>query len=157
MRLVLLALPILLPSACASAPDREPTSPPPAPTTAAPQAETSTTPPPVVQGHAGSSRLREQIPDGIPIIDYRATPENERAIDELLSAAGIYFNLEPMRPAGFAVTPIRLEVTVHREDLNRAMKLLQSAAAEGRLDVVEGLNDLRSRFGADSSRAALNR
>jgi hypothetical protein len=89
--------------------------------------------------------LREAGPleDGVIILDFRDTYDNEATISTLLSGCGIPFAIE--RSAGAARGGIRLGVIVPRPELHRAEEILGAAADASLLDRVEGIADLRTR------------
>jgi hypothetical protein len=89
--------------------------------------------------------LREQEPmgDGVMLLDYRSTDENERKIAILLSSQGIPFHIE--RPRQGWKGQIHLIVTVPRGLVQQAEAVLGAAARVSAIDVVEGLDGPRSR------------
>lgn len=87
---------------------------------------------------------QEPIAEGVDLLDYRNTDENERNISILLSSQGIPFNIE--RPKlGWRGTQIRMIVTVHRNQCRQAEAILNAAANVGAVDIVEGTEGLYSR------------
>ncbi|MGH2397100.1 MAG: hypothetical protein ACRDFW_08950 [bacterium] len=91
-----------------------------------------------------SSRQSQAVEDGVALIDYRDTDENERNISKLLSSQGIPFHIE--RPTGLVRRKeVRMAVTVPRDRLQQAEQLLSSAAEASVLEIVEGTQDLLSR------------
>lgn len=140
-------LPAFVAVACASSPEREVVSGQPAATTVTPHDEAREPQPTArTDGRGISALLDAPTPGGVTFIDYRATPENERAIEEILGGARIPFHMEAAPSGGWGPKVVRLDVTVGPEDVERAGALLRSAQAEGRLDAVEGISDLISRF-----------
>lgn len=89
--------------------------------------------------------LKEQKPmeDGVMLLDYRSTDENARKIATLLSSQSISFHIE--RPRQGWKGQIRLIVTVPRRLVQQAEAVLGAAARVSAIDVVEGLDGLRSR------------
>lgn len=90
-----------------------------------------------------STRLRQPVEDGVVLIDFRDTDENERRIDALLSSQGIPFHLE--RAAYELHKRIRLDLTLPRENYAEAAELLKRAVEFSLLDTVAGISDLLSR------------
>jgi len=91
--------------------------------------------------------LRQDRPasDGVVLIGYRNTDENDGNIDKLLSAQGIPFHIARPDP-GWKGQNIRLELTVQRKDRLEAEALLSAAARAGVFEQVEGFRDLLTRF-----------
>jgi hypothetical protein len=89
-----------------------------------------------------SFRHAEPMKDGTSLLDYRNTDENERNISLLLSSQSIPFHIE--RPQ--IRNQIRMVVTIPKDLSERAEKLLAAAARSSAVDVVRGLEGLRSRW-----------
>ena len=84
------------------------------------------------------------IEDGISIVDYLNSDKNERNIAVLLSSLGIHFTIE--RPApGWKKSNIRMIVTVPRTQVQSAEAVLTAASAASAVEIVSGIEDLRSR------------
>ena len=92
--------------------------------------------------YSGPSFLQQEpVADGIALLDYRNTNENEKNISILLSSQGISFHIE--RPKlGWTGTQLRLIVTVPRNQFRQAEAILDAAAKSSVLDVVEGREGL---------------
>jgi hypothetical protein len=88
-----------------------------------------------------SLRQQEPIEDGVSILDYRNTDENERNISVLLSSQGIPFRIE--RPQlGWTGTRVRMVVTFPRSQYQQATAVLTAAARASAVDIVEGTEGL---------------
>ena len=84
-----------------------------------------------------SYRHAEPIKDGIALLDYRNTDDNERKISTLLSSQSIPFHIE-RRGHGWTGTPVRMIVTVLAEQHLKANAILRAAANASVLESVEG-------------------
>jgi hypothetical protein len=90
-----------------------------------------------------SFRRQDTITEGVSLLDYRNTDENEQHISILLSSQSIPFHIE--RPKyGWTGTQIRMIVTVPRSQCRRAESILAAAAKASILDAVEGTEGLYS-------------
>jgi hypothetical protein len=88
-----------------------------------------------------SSRQQDPSADGVVLLDYRNTDENERNISILLSSQGIRFHIE--RPKyGWTGTRIRMLVTVPSSECQRAEAILAAAVKASVVDVVENTEGL---------------
>ena len=95
--------------------------------------------------YAGPSfRQTGTISDGIDLLDYRNTDENEGHISALLSALGIPFKIERPR-YGWTGTRVRLVLTVPKSRYKEVEALLTAAAKASLVNVVEGNEGLYSR------------
>ena len=95
--------------------------------------------------YAGPSlRQQEPIADGVSLLDYRNSDENERNISILLSSQGIPFNIE--RPKlGWTGTQIRMVVTIPKSQTRQAEAILTAATQAKVVEIVEGTEGLYSR------------
>ena len=91
-------------------------------------------------------RLAAPPPFPIAIIDYRATVPNELEIVRLLDGAGIPFYLERIPSGGWGKRVVRLFVSVSYGNVGVANAILAAAASSGRLEAVQGMADLISRY-----------
>ena len=90
-----------------------------------------------------SSLQTEPIADGVSLLDYMNTDENERNISTLLSSQGISFNIE--RPQyGWAGVKTRLILTVPRAQHPQAEAILSAAVEQSVVDKGEGTEGLDS-------------
>ncbi len=98
----------------------------------------------LLQYNGPSFMQQNPITNGVTLLDYRNTDENERNISLLLSSQGIPFQIE--RPKyGWTGTRIRMIVTVPRSKLQQAEAILSAAAQSLVVDVVEGTEGLFTR------------
>lgn len=89
-------------------------------------------------------REPEPLQDGVGLIDYRNTDENESRISLLLSSQGIHFNIV-RPPLGLSPKDSRMIVTVPRNQCTEAEAILASASAAGAIEPVPGTRGILSR------------
>lgn len=81
--------------------------------------------------------------EGVGLLDYRNTDDNERKICILLSSQSIPFHIE--RPKfGWSGSKIRMIVTVPWNQCTRAESILAAAAKASVLEAVKGAEGLSS-------------
>jgi hypothetical protein len=85
----------------------------------------------------------EPIVEGVELVDFRNSDRNEQNVSKLLSAKGIKFNLQRPR-LGWADAQIRLILTVPISRVDEAMKVLNTAAKAGLVEIVPGLEGMIS-------------
>ena len=91
-----------------------------------------------------SLRQEEPMEDGVTLLAYRNTDENERNASTLLSSQGIPFRIERPEP-GWKGQNVRLEVTVPRNRSREAQAVLSAGVRAGVMEEVQGFKDLLSR------------
>ncbi|HEY8204611.1 MAG TPA: hypothetical protein VIF81_07790 [Pyrinomonadaceae bacterium] len=89
-----------------------------------------------------STRLADPITDGLALIGFRSTDQNEMNISLLLSSQAIPFYMRQEK--GWGGVEKQLLLVVPNDRQQDAMDVLNAAAEEGALELAEGMEGLTS-------------